>query len=62
VKYGLKARSGDLKVYVVTQHLLAAEMEMNEEKENAIKHPASMASPIVNTGKATYQVVAHSTH
>jgi len=39
VKYGLRARSGDLKVEVVTQHLLATEIEMNKEKENVIKRP-----------------------
>ena len=50
VKYGLKARSGDLKVEVVTEHLLAAEMELNEEKENLAKGPTTTASASVSTG------------
>ena len=33
----MKARSGVLKVETVTQHLLAAEMKLNEEKENLTK-------------------------
>jgi len=36
LRYGLKAGAGPLKVEVVTQMLLAAEMELREEKENAV--------------------------
>ena len=66
VKYGLKTRSGTLKVEVVTQHLLAAEMELLEEKENVPKITTSSATASVTPGglqaAASYQVAQNAQH
>jgi len=46
LRYSLRARAGPLKVEVVTQMLLAADMELREERENAVN---------MKTTAATYQ-------
>jgi len=66
VKYALKTRSETLKVEIVTQHLLAAEMELLEEKENVSKVTTSSATASVTHGglqaAATYQVAQNAQH
>jgi len=66
VKYGLKTRAGALTVEVVTHHLLTAEMELLEEKENMPKLTTSSATASVTPrglqAAATYQVAQNAQH